>query len=121
MDAHSILELIALIITLVGGAWKFNDMINKRSEHSQKNQNSAFNLFMDSQKKSLDRVYERMDERNDEYHKTFVRLDVHNISIQNLEEKTGDKFIHTIQIFELKMDNLTKAVNTLMEKHKEDR
>lgn len=121
MDAHSIIEIIGIAITLIGAFWKFNEMINKRFEHSQKNQTAAFNIFMENQKKSLDRVYERMDERNEEAHKTFVRLDVHNMSLQNLEEKTGDKFQHTIQVFELKLEALTKAVNMLMEKHKEAR
>lgn len=128
--ANFILQAIGIGITLTITFWKFTDVINKKFEHNQKNQNTTFQLQAELQKKTVDRIYERMDERQEEIdtkflrhedavNKTFVRLDVHNITIQHLEEKTSEKFKTTIEKFELTIANLTKAIGDLVKKMEE--
>lgn len=78
----------------------------------------AFYKFNEHLKADIDskikRVYDRMDVRVEEIERTFVRQDVHDIEIKNLEEKNTEKFNTTIRMFDLKLDNLTKAVNELI-------
>lgn len=120
--ANFILQAVIFIVGGCLGAWKLTEKMKKefsdKFDHAQKNQSAAFAMQAEIQKKSIDRVYERMDERNEEIQKTFVRLDVHNITLQNLEEKTSEKFKTTIEKFELTIQNLTKVVMDLVEQNR---
>lgn len=109
-----ILQIIGLSITLIGSLWKMFDYINKRFEHERKNQSAMFAMHMEEQKKAINRIYERMDERTEEADKTFVRLDVHNLTVKHMEEKSDEKFKNLLENFDLKIGNLTKAVNDLI-------
>lgn len=99
-----IFQGVALISTMIGGFWIFNNMISSK----------------------INRLYERMDEKfkesKDEWEKKereFVRLDVHNITIKHQEEKTDEKFKQIVQVFELKMSQLTDAVKNLVQDEKD--
>ncbi len=92
--ANLIVECFGLLCTISGAFWVFNNSINSR----------------------IQRVYKRMDERKDEADKTFVRTDVHNLTISYLEQKTDEKFKSTIQVFEIKMDALATSVKDLIVK-----
>lgn len=106
--------VISIVIGIV--AWfKFKESLDKKFEHAQKNQSAVFAMQAEMQKKSIDRVYERMDERTDEANRTFVRLDVHNLTIQHLEEKTGEKFKTVMEGLNFKIDSLTDVVRELKE------
>ncbi len=114
MSTEAIINLIfQLTGTLIAGSiglWKFSEMQNAKLTHAIKNQNVLLELQKEQLTKSMNRIYERMDEREVEAHKTFVRLDVHNLTMEHLEAKTDEKFKTTIESFEWKMQSLTKAV-----------
>lgn len=114
MSTEAITSLVLQVIGMLGSfaivLWKFTESQNRKLEHAIKSQNAIFSLQAEQQTKAINRVYERMDERADEANKVFVRLDVHNLTMQHLDQKTDEKFKTTIETFELKMQALTKAV-----------
>lgn len=120
-----IINLVIQVFFLLGamffGFWQVLEIISKKIEHAQKNQTMALRLLEDNQKfiedsydKKHVRIYERMDEKFTDVEKTFVRTDIHNITINHLEQKMDDKFMSTIRIFELKLDELTREIQKLV-------
>lgn len=114
MDLANVFTLIGLAFVVVGAAWVLYNTLAKKID----------DVIADMDKK-IDRIYLRMDERIEKVNKEFIRIeedvnrsyvrfDMHNLTIRHLEEKTDDKFAGTIKIFELKMDQLTAAINKLV-------
>lgn len=89
-------------------------------EHKHKNIQAMLNIHIEDTSKKIGRIYERMDIKQTEYEKNFVRIDVHNITIKNLEEKTDEKFNQTIKLFQIELKHLTAAIDKLI-KNEEDR
>lgn len=109
-----IFQIIGTMIAMAVGLWKYSETMNRKFEHERKNQSTLLQMHMEQQTKAINRVYERMDERQEEANKTFVRLDVHNLTVEHLDNKTDEKFRTIVDTFELKMQSLTKAVNELV-------
>lgn len=113
-----ILGLVIQALFLIGSVfailWKANEKMNEKFTHSAKNQATALQIQAEAQVKAINRVYERIDEKGKEFEKTFVRVDVHNLTLTHYEQKTDEKFRTTIQTFELKLENLENAVNALI-------
>lgn len=120
-----IIEVLSFFGAVFIGAFTFIGISNKkieslreefdkRLEHQQKNQAAEMKTFIQLQDDKMRRIYERMDERAAEVEKTYVRMDVHNLTIEHMNQKTDDKFNNIVEKFELKLAELTRAVQKLV-------
>lgn len=99
-------------------------------EHKHKNFQAGLMTHIEETSEHKKTVFKRMDERHkeileafkairEECSKSFVRFDMHNMAIENLDTKTTEKFRTTVEKYELQLQNLTKAVDSYAAKVKE--
>lgn len=105
MSVANILSLLILLSGVVVGAWAIYSALAKKIDDMEASTDSK-----------IKRVYERQDEEFDKVQKEYIRIDVHNASIEHIKEIMEIKSNSTILLFNTKLDNLAKAVNELIDR-----
>ncbi len=118
-NMNLIFQAIGLLFVMLGGLWKIWDSLKNDADKKHKSIQDSITLIAEDNTKRINRIYERMDARQEEYHKEFVRVDVHNLTINHLEQKTDEKFNQTIMMWKLELAQLTKAIDKLVKNEEE--
>lgn len=105
MSTANLLALLGLLASVVGAAWIMYIALCKKIDDME-----------ESTDKKIKRVYERQDEEFDKVQKEYIRIEVHNGAIEHLKEIMEIKSNATIQLFNTKLEGLTKAVNDLIDR-----
>lgn len=111
MRVENILTLLALLGGVIAAAWVvFAALVNKLDAMTKDND------------QKIKRVYERQDEEIEKIQKEYLRIDVHNLSVEYLKEIQEVKSNATIQLFTTRLDNLAYNVKELIDRinHKEN-
>lgn len=105
MSTANLLALLALLGSVVAAAWIMYAALCKKIDSMEESTDSK-----------IKRVYQRQDEEFDKVQKEYIRIEVHNGSIEHLKEIMEIKSNSTIQLFNTKLEGLTKAVNDLIDR-----
>lgn len=96
--------IAGIVLPLCGAMWAYNNYLNSK---------------FDKVSEGFKTVFRRMDERQEENKKEFVRLDIYTETLKHQEEKFDQRFLSNMELMTEKFKTLMSGIDRLEKKFDE--